>query len=658
MKRIIFFALICAFALGGGPAWSQDSQPAVRQMEPMEVSATPEQEAPASPFRLPQSALSGIWSIDQKSIQELKPTDVFDILSYAPGVQIAYQGRKGINFMSSRGGGNFIGGSNFAVLIDGAYITWTQAARILASFPVNSIESIQVVRDSTTLTLAPLTSPGSLGSSIGGVIIIKTRKPAQMENRIKVGYGNLNRYQAFASHANRFDAAYYSFSVNKRHDDGRDDWNNANDSTSILAQAGYDQHGFKADVSLYHDWASREFQRSLPVSKTADQKWEYDPLDTLMANLNLSKQWSPSQTTQLGVYTGQVDATVHYRSWSKPIYSWHDEEENVVQAQLRHVITTDKHNFRVGGQALFWETPEGQFFYEGFEREEQLYSLYAHEEYSFSPAFKVDAGARVDRRHISKGINKYAPTDPTPGVLIDDEWVEPNYSLAAGLSYRFNPIWEASFRASYSEQGADEFLVTKNDKDLAAEKQLRYEAGLIAKPHPALRATATAFYYDIRDMRQRVGSITVGEDVINIYDNADAARSGLELVLAGYIYTPKLRYDLSYSYQRSDNEIDDDAIPHHIASLRLGYKVGPFTSNLMLRYVSEYDSNQFAADNQYHQIGDFSRIDANLSYDFTTSAGQWRATLFAQNLTDDEYQTRLGWEDVGLTYGVELSVKF
>jgi iron complex outermembrane receptor protein len=230
--------------------------------------------------------------------------------------------------------------------------------------------------------------------------------------------------------------------------------------------------------------------------------------------------------------------------------------------------------------------------------------------------------------------------------------------VAAGAAYRFNKVWQASVRASYVEQGDDSFLVTEDDKSLDPEKQWRYEAGLIAGLHPAFQATTTVFYYDIKDMKQTVGSIMIDEDVVNIYDNADTVRRGLEMDISGYIFTPALNYGLSYSYQRSDNDTDDKSIPHNITSLRLGYRMMPFQCNVMMRYVSEYDSKQFTTDNLYHQIGDFSRIDANISYDFTVAGNQWRATIFGQNLTDEEYETRLGWEDVGMTYGLELSVTF
>jgi len=660
MKRelaTIIMLLGLALALAApAPARAEETH----RIEPVDVSASAEQERPNSPYRLPESARAATWSIDQAGIEALEPRDVFDVLSYAPGLQTSFQGRKGMNFISGRGGGNFIGGGGYAILVDGVHVPWTQSSRVMASFPVETIESIRVVRDATTLTLAPLSGLGSIGTAIQGVILIKTIKPAKQQSQVKAGVGNLGRYKAFLSHGDRVGDGYYSLNYNKQHDQGRENWNNGGDSDTLLLKGGYDnQNSFKADASFYYDAASRQIQRSTAVSKTSDAKWRYQPLDTLMATASAAKQWTASQTTNLGLYTGLVDGQTEYRSWSKPkAYSEHDWQDNVVQADLSHIIASGANNLRVGGQAIFWHCPNGQLFYEGVSRDEELYSLYLHDEYALSQALSLDAGARVDHKHITKGLNMYSATDAKPSDLIDDVWAEPSYGVAGGAAYQINKMLEATLRLSHTAQGADEFLLTKSGQTLKPEKQLRYELGLVAQPLPALRVTATAFAYDLTDMKQAVGSVTKGDDVINIYDNADAVRSGCELDLGGWLFTPDLTYGLTYGYQRSNNDIDDKSIPHHLATLRLGYRFAPFQGNLLMRYVSDFESNEFAIDNRYHEMDQYSRIDANVSYDFSLDKAQMRATVFAQNLTDERYQTRLGWEDVGLTYGLELAAKF
>jgi outer membrane cobalamin receptor len=664
MKHCLIFTVIVAACLQAALVFAAEETEKAHSIEPVTVSARHQEEPKNSPYRLPASSLASTWSIGQKEIQALQPRDLFDVLSYAPGVQLSYQGRKAMNFLGGRGGGNFIGGTNYAVMVDGIYLPWTHSARMLANFPVETIESVRIVRDSTILTLGPLAGLGAIGPAVQGVVMIKTIKPERRESQVKASYGNLDRYKAFLSHGDRIvggdgsGEGYYSLNFSKRHDGGRDDWNNASDSNSILLKGGYALHGLTADVSIYHDWATREIQRSTSVSKTSDAKWEYDPMDSLMVSANLAKAWNASQTTSLGLYTGRLDADLQMRSWSKPTLSTQHVEDNATQADLRHIITSAGNILRMGTQAIWWRVPNGQLYYEGIAREEELYSAYLHDEYNLTQSITVDAGARIDRKHVSKGINKYAPTDNTPTVLIDDEWAEPYYTAAVGAAYRLNNKWRLSLRASYVEQSADNYLLSANNKTLAPEKQWRYEAGVEASLHPAFNAVMTLFHYDISNCKTVVGSVTVDDDIYNVYDTMDVARQGVEFDINGFLGTPNLTYSLAYSYQTSDNETDNEAIPRHIASLRLGYSMMPFQVNLLLRHVSDYRSNQFSVGNLYYDIGGYSRVDANISYLFKLGSAQMKATLFGQNLSDERYETRLGWEDVGLTFGVELGAKF
>ncbi|NCC94758.1 MAG: TonB-dependent receptor, partial [Opitutae bacterium] len=119
-----------------------------------------------------------------------------------------------------------------------------------------------------------------------------------------------------------------------------------------------------------------------------------------------------------------------------------------------------------------------------------------------------------------------------------------------------------------------------------------------------------------------------------------------------------LTYGLSYSWQTSDKETDRRTLPENMISANLGFIHAPFRANLLLKYVGPYDSNFFSTDSQYHEIGDYTRVDANVSYDFNLWDMASTLTVYGQNLLDDQYETRLGWKDTGLTAGVELAVKF
>jgi iron complex outermembrane receptor protein len=92
--------------------------------------------------------------------------------------------------------------------------------------------------------------------------------------------------------------------------------------------------------------------------------------------------------------------------------------------------------------------------------------------------------------------------------------------------------------------------------------------------------------------------------------------------------------------------------------LRLQHRWRVIESNLSLRYVSGYENSRFATDNSSHGVGGYSRIDANINYDFSIRKLAARATLYGRNLSDQHYVTRLGWQDTGITVGGQLSVRF
>jgi hypothetical protein len=60
---------------------------------------------------------------------------------------VSFQGRQHMDFASMRGG-------SFQVILDGVYMSQTD--RLLATLPVQLVESMTIVRDSTALSIGPL----------------------------------------------------------------------------------------------------------------------------------------------------------------------------------------------------------------------------------------------------------------------------------------------------------------------------------------------------------------------------------------------------------------------------------------------------------------------------------------------------------------------
>ena len=60
-------------------------------------------------------------------------------------------------------------------------------------------------------------------------------------------------------------------------------------------------------------------------------------------------------------------------------------------------------------------------------------------------------------------------------------------------------------------------------------------------------------------------------------------------------------------------------------------------------------------------LGDFTRVDANIMRDFKVSGATTTVTLYARNLTDEHYATRYTtgyYYDRGRVIGLDIAVKY
>jgi hypothetical protein len=504
MKSVVVIASLVVLLGFAASVPAEDREETVRSygLDPVTVSAGKEKnvsragkEEPAySQFAVPESSKVATEVFTAEEIEEMHPRDVFDILEYGAGVDVSFQGRKALNFVGIRAG------DNLGVILDGVYLPWSQASRILAGFPTDAIEEVRIIRDSTVLTIGPLTQLTSLqGSPSQGFIVIRTKRAKKFENGIVASYGSLDTYQTHAYHGSKVGEFDYRLAYTYQNTDGKTGWYNGSNSSSALFRGGYAGETFNLDAFLYYSGGLREFQRSTPINaQTYDQRWKYDPLKTIMAALHMDKRWVAGQTTALTYSYSAVNDDMVSSTFSKPIISKATAQRDYVQnIDLRHVAEFGKNTLKAGANAVLWETPTGQFFYEGKQREEDLYGFFIHDEQRLlSDRLSIDGGFRLDMRYIGKGIDKFKVSESKTQV-IRDEWAKNAYTGAVGAAYKINPVWTASARFSYSYQPTDAFLVTLDDKELPAEERFKYEAGVTANLHPAFSPALTLFYYDI-----------------------------------------------------------------------------------------------------------------------------------------------------------------
>lgn len=643
-----------------------------------EVADKIDDEPSYSRLAIPESSKAATEIFTRDDIEKMHPKSVIEIIEQGLGMMSNYKGRKDINNISGRGG------ENIGIVIDGVYIPWSQSSRVLANFPVDMIESVKLVRDSTILTAGPMTALTLCnGSPNQGFIIIKTRKSTQEENELKLGYGTFNTQKFSFLHGNKVNDFYYDVAYSKTKTDGKDGWNNAKESDSFLVKGGYTGKNFIGNMSFYVDQSSRQLQRGIKENDTyGDSVWEYNPLDTMMFSLDMAKPWNSHNTTAFSFGYSSVKADLIQHNFNNYVFK---EREYLREYNLSHNINTGKNTFKFGGQAIYWHSPTGAFNYEGIERQEELYGYYLYDEYLADKKWTVDGGMRIDRKHITKGIDRYRHDGSTGLIELNDTWANNATSYTLGTSYKINNIYKLSTKLSYSVQPPDEYsdggmgynvrtmlpVRVNSGTNFPDEERFKTEIGINANYSKALNASLTLFDYDIDNYKVAGKSKLITKDAqnhkmplnqwyfIRPYSVADLNRKGLELQLNGHLAN-SLTYKLGYSYLISNNDEDSDTFPHNIYTCRLSHQFKDIETSMTARHVGSYSMNE-------QKVGDFTTLDATITKNLDENS---KITLFGKNITNSRYATVYAipqsvgsspegyYYDEGAVYGIEYSKNF
>lgn len=159
-----------------------------RFVERVSVDGAPREQAfasqsPQNPYRVPLSAATISQVLTASQIQALKPVSVFDLLNNTTGAFSTSSGKKGFS------GARIRGDSNLVWIVDGAYLLSQVAGRILQALPVNAIEQMEVIRGSSSLTLAPMVGfSNPSGSPTDGFIIIRTRRSQRSNGSVRFAF--------------------------------------------------------------------------------------------------------------------------------------------------------------------------------------------------------------------------------------------------------------------------------------------------------------------------------------------------------------------------------------------------------------------------------------------------------------------------------------
>ena len=614
----------------------------------------------------------------RQDIEDLHPTDVFDLLSHATSVVVIQQGRKLPFSLMIRGD------TNFGFIVDGAYITPGTAGTVLQSLPVAAIESVEIIRDPTALTLGPMVNFGSASGALNsGFIVIRTRTPLKTEGEVRMFGGNfgsvgVNGYAGKVVPAGpNTPSAYVAGFSSYKQADGPTGYNAQRLESTGLLKGGVGIGPFQTDWSIYQDIAHYGFQRATEGQNTAAlvaQKWSYSPIDTTLLTSNSTMTWDEHNTTLVNLAYNAVQSKVIQASYSNASSSVVPDRTYTMDANARHSFNYFDTLLQLGVQYVAWSTPTGQMFYAGYARQENTLSGYANLERKFlNDRLTFDASVRFDDHTIDKGVDLYnAGTGAGSGgggktyQYFYNRTLPLANNYAAGASYAIVPGIVASARYAHTEQGGVVDLVSATGAPLSGESQNKFEFGLNASVSKLFSPGITFFDTNIQNDKTVTSYKVINGYQTPLWSQSNTQRQGVEFLANGLIGSTPMG---STSYRASFTHLtllDSTAIaapyaqliPHNTANLAVTQSWQKWSGTATLTYVSGYMNNFNSLDGQYHEVGNFVTVDLNVGYSFQLPWAEAKLTVYGRNITDQKYETVYGYPAWGAIWGSELKMTF
>jgi hypothetical protein len=662
---------------------TEKSQASSVALEPITVVSEPQRkdldpDSITNLYRVEKTARFGTEVFTEKDIQELKPSDVYDLLDKAVGIDLTYQGRRSPFGIRMRGGGSF------TYIVDGAVLP-PSVNRILYKLPLTAIEQLQIVRGSTSLTLGPSIPIGASSSGSGlntGYIIIRTKQPKKTEAILSASVEYAEGGHPLATTESIYLGTRFEVSPSmggylgglgaKMDRPSKDSWFDGRSGEGGMINGGLRLGKFNINLLGYYDEGRFEMQRGIAEDGTLSAvKWYYDPLRASILSTDMAMQWTPGQVSLLNLFNTRFDQNEHMESFTSTTASARDYEEETWGAGLRHNARFGNTLIQVGGQYSN-STGLGGNLYNGYWKyDTTVWGWSASLEQKFFDGRLVfDGGYREDTKHIdnsSAGRNQAQANDDAN----NDVDMDPSKVFALGAHWQMMDKLALDARYYYGKQGTtgDFDMRLVDDAKPRKEKQERIEVALSADITPWFRPMVT--WFDIETKNGKSASSETYEldgGTFYYYTEADTLRRGLEATIKGD-FGQGTSYQLSWT-RMLDNETTSDGVtteangksnPRNLYSLRLRHQWRAYQANLSVKRVGEWENSRSPMGTAKGSLGGYTRVDANIKRDF-----KWRdllltLSLYGRNLGDKHYATRYVtgyYYDRGRTIGTELTVRY
>jgi len=619
-------------------------------------------------FSAPETSKLTTDKLTEEEIKITNPKNVFEAINQTVGANVQFQGRKNSAIITFRGSSNVYSAAAFGVILDGTLLSPMSSLRILESLSIDVIESIEVIRDASALTLGPLAGFGTPnGAPSLGFIVIKTKLPKDNGGSAKFSYESFDTKKADLSYGGIHDKIFYLASVNGLSTEGRDDYNTAENRGSVFLRSGYVDDDFTATISAYYSNAEQETQRATNNdSMVSASRWKYEPIENEFVSAIFEKDFSANNKTTLQLSHSKTLWSQDYdrTNPSKASGLYFEGTQSTDSIDLRHATKLGNTIVKVGAQAMYYDAPNGELFYDGYQRKEQIYGAFLHASHAFMDnKLIVEESLRVDRKHTDSSVERYDPNSVLAGdvtklnnqelSIIENKWAKASIAFSLGALYKFSDSLEVSARFAYLTAGTTDDALSADGSDMRDEENYRYELGVKKVVNQYFNPTLNLFMYDNKNIKSPLYYGTNADPYI-VFNQIDQKRYGGELGFDGK--ADSLYYSFSYAYATADAKKNE--IPRHNISMLMQKRIGDYALNFSGKYLSTYESNFFTIDKKYHDVGDFISINLSLDYNHKLFENDAKLSLYSRNLLDENYMTIFGFEDQGRVIGTSYEFKF
>jgi iron complex outermembrane receptor protein len=579
------------------------------------------------PRELPYAATS---ELKAEKIEILKPKDLTDVLSYAPGTYVS-TGAKSEWSVKLRG----LSTNRVTLLYDGipVYEPYYNSFDLKA-ISSDQVDSVKVVKGASSILYGP--------NTMGGIVDVLSKRPASDQFTLRLDYGTQKTYGVYASGALRGRNVLFTGSGSREASDGFN-WVNGG-SSELRVNSDYERSnlggklyyypGNGAEVMAEVNYYQAEYGVPTATDYYKKQYWRFKDWQRLMATLGGSFPVLDG---------GYVKARLYYIKH----YNVLDAYKNDQYAQLNWESTYD--NYALGAFVLGM-VPLGEknrlqasvtYRDDDVSTQSALNSPWEHYEHKtlslgledhFRLSEKVElmAGASLDHLNKQNGENK-TTINPILGLKFNPrEWVDLHATLSQKSRF-------PSMKNLYSnmEMGG-------GNPDLRDESGTNVEFGFTYDRGWFL--SGAVFYNHIRDMiESRINAADI-KQYVNI---ASARIKGFELEARKALGLFSLAAGYTFLHTENGENGDRlDLIPASQlnASLRF-HRADLFSLTLW---------GVYASDSIYHTSSAIVTVDpyAVLNAALERSFGKFSLFLKVDNLLNNEYWSEPGWPMKGRTYTV------